>query len=163
LLLSTLFFQPALYGIDLPRLACVRCHSLAAWQQWRQSLQPAKLKDDCVSRCLAGGVLGAMICKLWLYGVGPGCSPPDRPPGVGAFSQLGDLVESLLKRNKRHTPACLYPRACGLLDQSLDSLLSASHIGYARGCLHEKTSHPRPHWLPLQYPGIKLQNILTAL
>ena len=79
---------------------------------------------------LAGGVLGAMICKLWFFADLSGLDVLLIGLGVGAFSQLGDLVESLLKRSFGvKDSGALIPGHGGLLDR-LDSLLFAFPITY---------------------------------
>ena len=79
---------------------------------------------------LAGGVLGAMICKLWFFAELSSLDVLLIGLGVGAFSQLGDLVESLLKRSFGvKDSGALIPGHGGLLDR-LDSLLFAFPITY---------------------------------
>jgi phosphatidate cytidylyltransferase len=79
---------------------------------------------------LAGGVLGAMICKLWFFSELSILDVLLIGLGVGAFSQLGDLVESLLKRSFGvKDSGKLIPGHGGLLDR-LDSLLFAFPVTY---------------------------------
>ena len=79
---------------------------------------------------LAGGVLGALICKLWFFAELSSADILLIGLGVGAFSQLGDLVESLLKRSFGvKDSGALIPGHGGLLDR-LDSLLFAFPITY---------------------------------
>ena len=79
---------------------------------------------------LLGGVLGAAICKLGIF---PGLRGVDIALlglGVGVFSQLGDLVESLLKRSfSVKDSGAMVPGHGGLLDR-LDSLLFAFPLTY---------------------------------
>ena len=79
---------------------------------------------------LAGGVLGALICKLWFFSELSTLDVFLVGIGVGAFSQLGDLLESMLKRSFGvKDSGTLIPGHGGLLDR-IDSLLFAFPITY---------------------------------
>lgn len=77
---------------------------------------------------LVGAVLGAMLCKLWFFQELSGFDVIVFGMSVGIFSQLGDLVESLLKRSFGvKDSGTMIPGHGGLLDR-LDSLLFAFPI-----------------------------------
>ncbi len=79
---------------------------------------------------LVGGVIGATICKLWFFAELSSLDVIFVGIGVGVFSQLGDLIESLLKRSFGvKDSGTLIPGHGGILDR-LDSLLFAFPITY---------------------------------
>jgi phosphatidate cytidylyltransferase len=79
---------------------------------------------------LVGGALGALICKLWFFAELSSLDVLLVGLGVGAFSQLGDLIESLLKRSFGvKDSGSIIPGHGGILDR-LDSLLFAFPVTY---------------------------------
>lgn len=98
-------------------------HSLYA------AVSPKKTVEGSLGGLL-GGVLGATICKFWFFSALGGMDVLLVGLGAGAFSQLGDLVESLMKRSfDVKDSGALIPGHGGLLDR-LDSLLFAFPVTY---------------------------------
>jgi phosphatidate cytidylyltransferase len=94
-----------------------------------QAVSPKKSVEGSLAG-LAGGVLGAMICKFSFFAELDSVDVLFIGLGVGAFSQLGDLVESLFKRSFGvKDSGTLFPGHGGMLDR-LDSLLFAFPVTY---------------------------------
>ncbi len=94
-----------------------------------EAVSPKKTIEGSLAG-LFGGVLGAAISKLWFFTELSSVDVLLIGIGVGAFSQLGDLFESLLKRSFGvKDSGALVPGHGGLLDR-LDSLLFAFPVTY---------------------------------
>ncbi|MDT8441240.1 MAG: phosphatidate cytidylyltransferase [Desulfuromonadales bacterium] len=103
-------------------------------RRWgRRKLYPSVSPNKSVEGALGGllgGLLGAALCKLTFFAA---LAWPDAlllGAAVGVFSQVGDLVESLLKRSFGvKDSGTLIPGHGGMLDR-LDSLLFAFPATY---------------------------------
>ncbi len=122
--------------IFLVLLVVMASDSLAYFvgRQWgRHRLYEAVSPKKTIEGSLAGlfgGVLGAAISKLWFFTELSSIDVLLIGIGIGAFSQLGDLFESLLKRSFGvKDSGALVPGHGGLLDR-LDSLLFAFPVTY---------------------------------
>ncbi len=94
-----------------------------------EAVSPKKSIEGSLAGLL-GGVLGAMSCKLWFFAELSTMDVLLLGLGVGAFSQLGDLIESLFKRSFGvKDSGTIIPGHGGLLDR-LDSLLFAFPVTY---------------------------------
>lgn len=94
-----------------------------------EAVSPKKSIEGSIGG-LCGGLLGALICKVTFFSALNLVDVALVGVGVGAFSQLGDLVESLLKRSfDVKDSGQIFPGHGGLLDR-LDSLLFAFPLTY---------------------------------
>jgi phosphatidate cytidylyltransferase len=99
------------------------------WHRLYEAVSPKKTIEGSLAG-LFGAVLGAAVSKLWFFTELSSVDVLLIGIGVGAFSQLGDLFESLLKRSFGvKDSGGLVPGHGGLLDR-LDSLLFAFPVTY---------------------------------
>ncbi len=94
-----------------------------------EAISPKKSIEGAIGG-LAGGVIGVLIVRFVALPQLGSLDVLVLGAGVGAFSQIGDLVESMLKRSFGvKDSGTLFPGHGGLLDR-LDSLLFAFPVTY---------------------------------